>query len=202
MYIEALLLELYRLSILLLYREILSPIFQLIFLKAYHEKERKNKYFDYHSTAENKEFIIKNVKNANLENTDVVSDENIKLKILSNSVFAVCKSGTVSLQVCNSNIPSIIIYKLNFINFMIFKFLVNVKFANIINIINNREVIPELLQKECNANEIFKSVTYFLKKPDLIKKQINDCNKTLEGIRSKSSSSSEAATILGNYLIT
>ena len=30
---------------------------------------------------------------------------------------------------------------------MIFKMLVNVKFANIINIINNREVIPELLAK-------------------------------------------------------
>ena len=40
---------------------------------------------------------------------------------------------------------------------MIFKLLVNVKFANIINIINNREVIPELLQKECNAKEIFNS---------------------------------------------
>ena len=47
---------------------------------------------------------------------------------------------------------------------MIFKILVNVKFANIINIINNREVIPELLQKECNADEIYRSVIYFLKK--------------------------------------
>ena len=46
---------------------------------------------------------------------------------------------------------------------MIFKLLVNVKFANIINIINNKEVIPELLQNECNANEIYKSVRYMLK---------------------------------------
>ena len=164
-------------------------------------KKNFDYYFVFHSTDENKEFIIKKVKNANLENTDVVSDENIKLKILSNSVFAVCKSGTVSLQVCNANIPSIIIYKLNFINFMIFKFLVNVKFANIINIINNREVIPELLQNECNPDEIFKSVNYFLNKPDLVKKQLDECNKTLEGIRSKSSSSAEAALILENYLI-
>ena len=164
-------------------------------------KKNYDYYFVFHSTDENKEFIIKNVKNANLENTDVVSDENVKLKILSNSVFAVCKSGTVSLQVCNANIPSIIIYKLNFINFIIFKFLVNVKFANIINIINNREVIPELLQNECNPDEIFKSVNYFLNKPDLVKKQLDECNKTLEGIRSKSSSSTEAALILENYLI-
>ena len=47
---------------------------------------------------------------------------------------------------------------------MIFKLFVNVKFANIINIINNKEVIPELLQNECNAKEIYKTVTYFLKK--------------------------------------
>ena len=58
---------------------------------------------------------------------------------------------------------------------MIVKFLVKVKFANIINIINNKEVIPELLQSECNANEIFKSVNYLLKKPDLIKKQLDEC---------------------------
>ena len=84
---------------------------------------------------------------------------------------------------------------------MIFKLLVNVKFANIINIINDKEVIPELLQEECNAEEIYKTVTYFLKNPDLIEKQLTDCKKTLEGIRSKSSSSSEVALILSNYLI-
>ena len=157
--------------------------------------------FVFHSTNENKEFILKYIKDKKIENLNVISDDDVKSQILSNSVFAICKSGTISLQVCNANIPSIIIYKLNFINFMIFKFLVNVKFANIINIINNREIIPELLQSECNADEIFKSVNYFLKKPDLIKNQLDECNKTLEGIRSKSSSSTEAALILENYLI-
>ena len=157
--------------------------------------------FVFHSTNENKEFILNYIKDKKIENLNVISDDDVKSQILSNSVFAICKSGTISLQVCNANIPSIIIYKLNFINFMIFKFLVNVKFANIINIINNREIIPELLQSECNADEIFKSVNYFLKKPDLIKNQLYECNKTLEGIRSKSSSSTEAALILENYLI-
>ena len=78
--------------------------------------------------------------------------------------------------------------------------LVNVKFANIINIINNREVIPELLQNECNADEIYRSVIYLLKNPELIKKQISDCSKTLEGIRSKTSSAGEASSILIKYL--
>ena len=71
---------------------------------------------------------------------------------------------------------------------------------NIINIINNKEIIPELLQNECNANEIYKSVIYFLKNPELIKKQLTECSKTLEGIRSKTSSADEASSILLEYL--
>ena len=178
---------------------VLLPI-QLKFIRLMNQKY-SNYFFVFHSTEENKQLINNYFKNKNLTNIDVISDENLKTQILSKSIFAVCKSGTASLQVCNENVPSIIIYKLSFINFMIFKLLVNVKFANIINIINNREVIPELLQNECNAEEIYKSVIYFLKNPDLIKKQLNDCRKTLEGIRSKTSSSSEAASILNQYLI-
>ena len=87
------------------------------------------------------------------------------------------------------------------INYLIMKSLVNVKFANIINIINNKEIIPELLQKECNAKEIYKSVVYLLKNPELMKKQIYNCKKTLDEIRSKTSSTTEASSILANYLI-
>ena len=164
-------------------------------------KKDANYSFVFHATEENKEQIINFIRIKNIENIDVISNENMKSEILSKSVFAVCKSGTVSLQVCNANVPSIINYKLNFINFMIFKLLVNVKFANIINIINNREVIPELLQNECNAKEIYNSVVYMLKNPDIGKKQLENCNQTLKGIRSKTSSSSEVASILSNSLI-
>ena len=177
---------------------VLLPIL-LDFIKLMNNKE--NIYtFVFHATEDNKDFIINLVNNSGLNNIDVVSDENIKSQILSNSIFAVSKSGTVSLQIVSSNIPSIIIYKLGYINFLIFKLLVNVKFANIINIINNKEVIPELLQNECNAKEIFNTVIYFLKNPDLIEKQLSDCNKTLKGIKSKTSSSNESASILSKYL--
>ena len=177
---------------------ILLPIL-LDFIKLMNKKE--NIYsFVFHATDENKDSIIHKINSTDLNNVDVVSDENIKSQILSNSIFAVSKSGTVSLQISSANVPSIIIYKLSYINFIIFKLLVNVKFANIINIINGREVIPELLQNECNAREIFNTVIYFLKNPNLIEKQLSDCNKTLEGIKSKTSSSNESASILSKYL--
>ena len=89
---------------------------------------------------------------------------------------------------------------MNFLNFLIVKMLVKIKFANIINIINNKEIIPELIQKECNAKEIYNSVVYFLKNPELMKKQIHDVSNTLDEIRSKTSSSAEVAAIVSSYL--
>ena len=157
--------------------------------------------FVFHATEESKNYINNKIKEVKINNIEVVSDDNIKAQILSTSVFAVSKSGTVSLEICNAKIPSIIIYKMNFLNFMIVKFLVKIQYANIINIINNKEVIPELIQNKCNSKEIFKSVVYFLKNPAIMDKQINDFSKTLDEIRSKTSSADEASSVLSSYLI-
>ena len=178
---------------------LLLPIL-INFIKLMNEKF--NDYlFVFHATEENKNSINEHLKISNLNNTEVISDENIKSQILSSSIFAVSKSGTISLEICNAKVPSIIIYKMNFLNFMIVKFLVKINYANIINIINNKEVIPELIQKECNAKEIYKSVVYFLKNPSLMEQQIKDCTNTLNEIRSKTSSAGEASSVLAKYLI-
>ena len=164
-------------------------------------KRFKNIHFVFHSTNEKIDFI-KNYINQNNKNNhiDIISDENIKNQILAKSIFAISKSGTISLEICNHKVPSIIIYKLNFLNYIFIKSLIKVKFANIINIINDREVIPELIQRDCNADEIYKSVTYLLKNPKMMKDQVDDCQKTLNEIRSNSSSSDEAAKVILNYL--
>ena len=177
---------------------ILLPIL-LNFIKLMNEKFNQY-YFIFHATDQNKDLIKDELKKKNLINVDVISDEGIKSQILSKSVFAVAKSGTVSLEICNLKVPSIIIYKMNLINFFIVKFFVKVKFANLINIINQKEIIPELIQNECNSKEIFRSVVYFLKNPELMKKQIHDVSNTLDEIRSKTSSSAEAAAVVSSYL--
>ena len=177
---------------------ILLPIL-LNFIKLMNEKFNQY-YFIFHATDQNKDLIKDELKKKILINVDVISDEGIKSQILSKSVFAVAKSGTVSLEICNLKVPSIIIYKMNLINFFIVKFLVKVKFANIINIINQKEIIPELIQNECNSKEIFRSVVYLLKNPELMKKQIHDVSNTLDEIKSKTSSSAEAAAVVSSYL--
>ena len=73
---------------------------------------------------------------------------------------------------------------MNFINYFIAKLFLKIKFVNMLNIINNKEIIPELIQKECNPDEIFKSVYYFLKNPELIKKQLSDVKSGINDLKS------------------
>ena len=94
---------------------ILLPIL-LNFIKLMNEKFNQY-YFIFHATDQNKNLIKDELKKKKLINVDVISDENIKSQILSKSVFAVAKSGTVSIEICNFKVPSIIIYKMKLINF-------------------------------------------------------------------------------------
>jgi len=156
--------------------------------------------FVFHSIDKYKNYLINILKSQNINNAEVVSDEKIKNEILKISSFAVVKSGTVSLEVCKLNIPSIIIYKMNFINFYLAKLFLKINYVNMLNIIKNREIIPELLQNDCNPNEIFNSVYYFLKKPELMQKQLSEIKLIINEIKSSTSSSEEASKILLNYL--
>ncbi len=169
------------------------------FIKKMNNKD-PNYNFIFHATDKNKELISSYISKEQIQNLEIINDDKIKTAVLMKSIFAIVKSGTVSLEVCKMNIPSVIIYKMNFMNFYLAKFLLNIKFVNMINIINNREVIPELIQSECNADEIFKSVYYFLKKPILISKQKEEIKKTLETLTSPSSSSEEASNIILSYI--
>ena len=169
------------------------------FISRFNSRE-SNFNFVFHSIDKYKDYLNNLLNKQNINNAEVISDDKIKNEILKKSSFAVVKSGTVSLEVSKLNIPSIIIYKMNFINYFLAKLLLKIKFANMLNIINDKEIIPELIQKDCNSKEIFKSVYYLLKKPDLIEKQLMEVKVAINDLKSTSSSSEEVSKILLNNL--
>ena len=87
---------------------VLTPIlFQ--FIRKMNEKY-KDLFFVFHSTAEHVQLIQNLLLKNGFKNCGSIADENIKSYILKSSIFAVAKSGTISLEICNAKIPSVIIY--------------------------------------------------------------------------------------------
>jgi lipid-A-disaccharide synthase len=176
---------------------VLAPIL-LKFIKLMKEKY-DDIDFIFHTINEHREKLKNQISKENLKNCDVICDEKIKSYILKKSIFAVAKSGTISLEICRAKVPSIVIYKMNLINFFIIKMLVKVKFANIINIAATKEIIPELLQEKCNAKNIFNKVDEFLTNPDLSKNQINQFKEIIKDFKT-GKSSDLASSVLINSL--
>ena len=169
---------------------VLTPIL-FEFVKKMNEKY-KDLFFVFHSTSEHVQLIQNLLLKQGLKNCGAIGDEKIKSHILKSSIFAVSKSGTISLEICNAKVPSIIIYKMGMINFFIVKMLVKVKFANIINIAAKEEIIPELLQSKCNPANIYNTVDKLLSNKSTLEKQVI---KTQEIIRNfKTEKSSEIAS--------
>ena len=178
--------------------EILMPILlEFIYLM---NKNYEDFIFIFHSTKQYYELIQSYLDSKNLRNCEIISDDKIKKHTLSKSVFAVAKSGTVSLEICKAKIPSIILYKMNFINYLIVSLLVKTKYANIINFAAKEEIIPELLQSKCNSQNIFKYVSSYIENPNKIKEQVEKTQSILSQFKSVSSSSKKTSKILLKYL--
>ena len=178
--------------------EILMPILlEFIYLM---NKNYEDFIFIFHSTKQYYKLIQSYLDSKNLRNCEIISDDKIKKHTLSKSVFAVAKSGTVSLEICKAKIPSIILYKMNFINYLIVSLLVKTKYANIINFAAKEEIIPELLQSKCNSQNIFKYVSSYIENPNKIKEQVEKTQSILSQFKSVSSSSKKTSKILLKYL--
>jgi len=159
-------------------------------------KKNKDLFFVFHSTKEHVQFIRDIMVKEEFKNCGVISDEKIKSQILKSSIFAIAKSGTISLEICNAKVPSIIIYKMGAINFFIVKLLVNVKFVNLINIAANEEVIPELLQSKCNAKTIFETVNKLLINKEALSKQIKSSQNIINTFKTKNPSEIGSSVLL------
>ena len=176
----------------------LMPIL-IDFIKLMNAKYNDFTYI-FHSTNENFSLVKSHTSKSEIKNYEIISDEKIKSHILRKSIFAVSKSGTVSLEICNAKIPSIIIYKMNFINFLIIKMLVTTKFANIINIAAKKEIIPELIQNKCNPKNIYNTVNEFLNNPVKIKNQILEIDNILSSFKTEKPSAELASTFINKII--
>lgn len=96
----------------------------------------------------NKSFYIPFTKGNNL--IDLVYDKNI----LQSASAAIVTSGTASLELAMLNVPQIVCYKLNYLSFLLARTFLNIKFISLVNILAKKQVVPELIQSDCNTISI------------------------------------------------
>ena len=114
----------------------------------------------------------------------VSSDESKNEYYYQNSIKALVCSGTATLEIAQRNIPQLIIYKLNFLTVLIAKGFIKVKYANILNIIENKMIIPEITNQNLNNKIFLSNFIKLMNNENLNLVQIKNINKSLLKIQS------------------
>ena len=94
--------------------------------------------------------------------------------------YALAKSGTNNLEFSLHKIPMIIAYKVNFLSYLLIKSMIKVKFVNLINIILNKEIIPEMIQNNCTSDKISLKLEKLISDNDFAQNQIKQSQAALK----------------------
>ncbi|WP_333694669.1 lipid-A-disaccharide synthase [Flavobacterium sp.] len=74
--------------------------------------------------------------------------------LLSISHAALVTSGTATLETALFKVPEVVCYKGNWISYQIAKRIITLKYISLVNLIMDEEVVCELIQDQCNRNNI------------------------------------------------
>ena len=110
----------------------------------------------------------------------VVNNESDRHDAFCASEVAIAASGTVALELAMIDVPHIIAYKLSAMSAWLARHFLKIQFVNLSNILLGREIIPELLQENCNEENILYHVEGLLKKEAVYDRQVKGFPKVKE----------------------
>ncbi len=95
--------------------------------------------------------------------------------LLKHAKFGIIKSGTSTLEAGLAELPFVVVYSTSALTYFIGKKLIQIDSISMTNIILDKKVIPELIQKDMNTEKIYsvaKSILTDIKKYELIKSEL------------------------------
>jgi lipid-A-disaccharide synthase len=123
----------------------------------------------------------------------LISGEQDKYDAFAASSVALTKSGTSTLELAMADVPMVVAYRVNPMTAAIANWLVKVRYASIINLIAEHEVIPEFIQGACTPERLTGTVLSLLNDAKAARAQRTAMRAVLERLRPDAGTPSAAA---------
>jgi len=127
-----------------------------IYLETIRQAKWKDRFDVVIPATENMHDLIRDISNKRFSDikTVILSDEEQKFKSFYLADYAITTSGTAALELSYFGVAYVSGYKFNILTYFLMIMLIKMKMGNLINIIINKMLIPELLQSECTPQNI------------------------------------------------
>ncbi len=130
------------------------------------------------------------------ENTAIVYDQTSGL--LQNAEAALVTSGTATLETALMEVPEVVCYKANPVSVAIARRIIDVKYISLVNLIMEREIVKELIQRDLNRKNLSRELRLLLNDPAK-QKQLNADYKLLKEKLGNEGASDRAANLIINH---
>ncbi len=131
----------------------------------------------------------------------IITDKQNRYDAYSASNIAIAISGTSILELALLKIPTIVVYKVSYLTYLIAKLFIKLKWVSLPNIIMNKQIITELIQNNCTPKNIINEIKNLNKENKIIKYK-QDCNDLIKLLQNQNNEnpSLKAAKIISKYL--
>jgi len=161
-------------------------------------------------TINNIQFVIAKTPNLDWEIYNTLINNlnlNINLRIvegktydcLESADFCLVASGTATLEAAIMQKPFVVIYKMNPLNYLLYRPQVKLPFIGIVNIVAQRKIIPEFIQFHATPAKISHQVLEILKNPSRIQ-QMQDDLAQFKSLLGERGAARRAAGIITNFI--
>ena len=86
--------------------------------------------------------------------------------IVKNAEVAIVNSGTASLETALLGTPQVVGYKMNPFTYKIAQKIIKIKYISLSNLILNKLAFKELIQNDCNSDELIKEIQMIIEDED------------------------------------
>jgi len=133
----------------------------------------------------------------NLPNVSFVNDASYDL--LSFADAAIVTSGTATLETALFRVPQVVVYKTSGVTYSIAKFLIKVRFISLVNLIADKEVVKEMIQKDASVEKVSAELNQVLTNSTYRNKMLSEYDEIIR-ILDTGSASENTARLMLEYL--
>ena len=123
----------------------------------------------------------------------VVTGTAEKYDAMAASQAALAASGTVALELALAGVPMVVAYRMNPLTYRLVVRMVRVKYVNMINLLLDRPVVPELLQARCRGDLLAAEVSRLLVDEAARRAQAEAVSEAVQMLRGPNMTPSECA---------
>ena len=116
--------------------------------------------------------------------------------ILAHATIAVVGSGTATLETALFQVPQIVVYKMDIFSYRLAKWLIKTPYISLVNILLEKEVVRELIQKKLNTENLLIAVQELIQDKVFRETQLDDYKVIKKLLGNKNASETTAQHIL------